>query len=42
MFRRENFHNDLQHRFNIDPRGPDEIVDVYDSTLYKTWYNQGF
>lgn len=41
MFKRPNFYNDLQCRFHLQ-RNPNEMVDIYDSKLYKSWFSNGF
>lgn len=41
MFRRPYFYNNLQCRFHLQ-RGPNEMIDIYDSKLYKTWLLNGF
>lgn len=41
MFKRPKFYDNLQYRFHLQ-RGQNEMVDIYDSKLYKSWFSNGF
>lgn len=42
MFKRDNFYNNLQWRFERPPNPPGVITDMYDGSLYRTWMTNGF
>lgn len=39
MFKRPNFYENLQYRFKLQ-HGSNEITDIYDSNLYKSWFSK--
>ena len=42
MYKRKEFYNSLQNRFHRPQHPPGIITDVYDGSLYRTWFDNGF
>ena len=42
MYKRKEFYNSLQNRFHRLQYPPGIITDVYDCSLYRTWYDNEF